>query len=107
MLKVMNYLGTPGDTIKLTSSDTATALSASVITNAGRAMQGMIITVDTNPIKIAFNGVSPVQAATNVGHILAKDSAPLIIQGADLCSTMKYISSTSGNVGYMYLTPLY
>ncbi len=107
MLKTMNYMGTPGDTIKLTGGDTAASLSASIITSAGRSMQGMIITVDTYNIRIAFNGISPTQGAGGVGHTLIKDQMPILIMGADLCSTMKYINTTNGQNGYLHLTPLY
>lgn len=107
MIKTMPFYGVPGDTIRLASTDVSTALAAGVLTNAGRAMQGMIITVDSNSVRIAFNDIAPTQGATGVGHTILKDQAPVVIMGADLCSTMHYISAANGSSGGLQITPLY
>ena len=107
MIKTMNFMGVPGPTTRTASTDTAQSISASVITSSGRTMQGMILSVDSQPIRIAFGGTAPTQGATGIGHTLQKDLDPVIIMGADLCDTMQFISATNSTHGGLHITPLY
>jgi hypothetical protein len=105
MIQVMSVDGNPGATQTLTSSDTSTAFSSSLLTVAGRAAQGAIITVETNPVKIAF-GADPVQGAGNLGHILDV-GAFIRLSGPDLMENFRYISSIGSAHGKLQVTPLY
>ncbi len=107
MLPVFIMYGEPDDTFLLTSSDTATALSAAVLTVGGKPCKALMITVETNPVKFATGGATPIQGAGLLGHVLQKDSAPVYIVGTAAVSGFKYISATSGNHGKMSITPFY
>lgn len=105
MIQLMSVDGTPDATQTLTSSDTSTSFSASLLTISGRAAQGAIITTETNPIRIAFD-TDPTQGASPVGHLLAVGSY-MRLSGEDLMTGFHYISAISGNHGTLQVTPLY
>lgn len=106
MIKTMPFLGVPGSTFRTASTDAAQSVSASVLENAGRTLQGMIISVDSQPVRIAF-GVAPTQGASGIGHTIAVTADPIIIHGADLCEDLKFISATASTHGAIHITPLY
>ncbi len=106
-LKMIQFDGTPEETVTLTSSDVAQALSASILSNAGRTCKGMLITVETNPVRIALGGATPTQGSTpDLGHVLDVGSTARFY-GEMMAAGFKYISANSGNAGYIQLTPLY
>lgn len=105
MIKVQPFFGVPGSTYRVASTDTAQSIADAVITDAGRTMQGVILSVDTNPVRIAFG--TPTQGATGVGHTLQKDQDPIILHGADLCDDLQFISATNSTAGGLQITPLY
>lgn len=106
MIKTMNFMGVPGSTYRTASTDAAQSVSSSVLEDAGRALQALMITCDTNPVRIAF-GVAPTQGASGIGHTLQVTADPLFIFGSDLCEDLKFISATNSTAGGLQLTPLY
>lgn len=105
-LKMIQFDGSPGVTTTLTSSDTAQSLSAAILTVSGRTCKGMIMTIETNPVRIAF-GAAPTQGSTpDLGHVLDVGSTARFY-GEDIASDFQYISANAGNAGYIQLTPLY
>lgn len=79
MIKTMPFFGVPGDTYRVASTDAAQSVAASVITNAGRTLQGLILSVDTNSVRIAFS-TAPTQGTNGIGHTLQKDQDPIVLQ---------------------------
>ena len=106
MIKTMPFLGVPGSTFRTASTDVAQSVSSSVLEDSGRTLQGMILTADTNPVRVAF-AVAPTQGASGIGHTLQVTAAPLYIHGADLCEDLKFISATASTHGGLQITPLY
>lgn len=107
MIRTFNMLGRPGDTFKLTSTATAQALAAAVLTDGGRLLCGLMITVDTNDVKIALGGATPVLGAGGLGHILKKDLPPIYIVGESACSSFMYITAVGTAHGDLQITPYY
>lgn len=106
MIKTMPFYGVPGDTYRVASTDAAQSVAASVLEDSGRTLQALMLTVDTNSVRIAF-GTTPTQGASGVGHTLTTSADPLFIFGADLCEDMKFISATNSTAGGLQITPLY
>jgi len=105
MIKTMPFMGVPGTTYRVASTDAAQTIAASIITSTGRTLQGVILSVDTNPVRIAFG--TPTQGTTGTGHTLQKDQDPIILHGADLCDDLQFISATASTAGGLQITPLY
>lgn len=106
MIKTMPFLGVPGDSYRVASTDAAQSVSSSVLEDAGRTLQGLILSVDTNPVRIAFS-TAPTQGASGIGHTLQKDQDPIILHGANLCEDLQFISATASTHGGLQITPLY
>ena len=106
MIRVLSQYGRAGITFLLTSSNTATAFTSLVLEDGGKLLCAIMLQVVTNPVKLAF-GATPVQGAGNLGHIIAKDEAPIFLTGETLLDGLLYISSTNGNHGVMIITPFY
>jgi hypothetical protein len=105
-LKFIQFEGTPDDTLRLVGSDAAQALSSTVLTVAGRTCKGAIITVEDNPIRIAFGGATPTQGASSLGHLLNVGDV-MRVYGEGMMQDFKYINANNGNNSVMQLTPLY
>ena len=106
MIKTMSFHGVPGTSYRVASTDAAQSVSSSVLTSAGRTLQGIMLTVDSNPVRIAF-GTAPTQGTTGTGHTLQKDQLPVLLHGADLCEDLQFISATNSTAGGLQITPLY
>lgn len=106
MIKTMSFFGVPGDTYRVASTDAAQSVSSSVLEDAGRTLQGLMLTADTNPVRLAF-GTAPTQGASGIGHTLQVTAVPLFLFGADLCEDMQFISATASTAGGLQITPLY
>lgn len=106
MIKTMPFHGVPGSTFRTASTDAAQSVSSSVLESAGRTLQGVMLTADTQPVRISF-GVAPTQGASGVGHTLQTSAAPLMIFGSDLCEDLQFISATASTPGGLQITPLY
>lgn len=107
MLPVFAMLGEADDTFTLTSTDAAQSLSASVLTVAGKSCKALMLTVETQPVKIAMGGAIPISGAGALGHVIQKDSTPVYIVGTYAVSTFKYISAVGGSAGKIQVTPFY
>jgi hypothetical protein len=66
-----------------------------------------MITVETNDVKIALGGESPVQGAGNLGHLLKKEQLPMYVVGEDACASFVHISAENGAHGKIMMTPFY
>lgn len=107
MIRTFNMLGRPNDTFTLLSTAVAQALAAAKLTDGGRSLCAMIITVDTNDVKVAFGGAVPVLGAGGLGHVLKKDLPPVEIVGESACSSFLYITALGVAHGNLQITPFY
>lgn len=105
MLRTVQIDGRPGDTARYTASDTATALPDAVLTNSGAECVGLLITVETYPVRIAF-GVDPTQGVGSVGHLLQVGDV-YKVAGNDLAAELQYINANNGANGVLQITPFY
>ena len=96
--------GTPGPTYTVTASNTATGISASVLTYLGVTAKGAIITVETYGIRIAFGGTTPTIAG--LGHYIEAGGG-LRIYGSTAMANFKYINYVTSNNAVLQITPLY
>jgi hypothetical protein len=106
MIKTMDFMGVPGSTYRVASTDAAQSIAAAVLEDAGRTMQGMILTVDTNSVRIIF-GATPTQGTSGLGHTLTASALPAVFMGADLCEDLQFISAAASSAGGLQITPLY
>ena len=107
MIRTFNMLGRPNDTFKLISTAVAQALAAAVLTDGGRNLCAMMITVDTFDVKIALGGATPILGAGGLGHVLKKDLPPEFIVGESACSSFMYITAVGTSHGNLQITPFY
>jgi len=98
--------GTPGPTVRIASTDTATALPTSVLTVLGVSTRGAIISVETYAIRVAFGGTTPTQGASGVGHYIEAGGG-IRVYGLTAMQNLKYINSTNGQNAIIQVTPLY
>lgn len=119
MLPVFSFLGEPGETFNMTSSDEAQSLPAAVLTVAGKRCKAVMITTEDEAIVIAFGGAIPTQwegdfeTAPTVGHTLwvVLGFLPLIaasiFAGTSMVATLKFISATPETPAVVAITPFY
>ena len=99
----MKLRGKSGSTYKVSSTDTAVAMAAGVLTDATMGeIDSVTITVETNSIRIAIG--TPTQAG--LGHLLAAGDS-IEIKGSSDCNNLKWISAAAGVHGSLQITPRY
>ena len=106
MLRSISIDGVPGATATYTSTDVAQTLPAAVTTIAGRTIVGFLMTVETNPVSIAFGGAIPTQGASPLRHLLSAGDT-LKVSGSQVATTFRYISAGAGNASTLQITPFY
>jgi hypothetical protein len=108
---VVETFGLAGTTVKQTSSDTASLIygATKAITamydSSNNLIDYILMTVETNDIKFAFNGV-PVAGAAGLGHTLQVGQS-LVVQRAANIKALKVISAVAGVHGTVQITPFY
>ena len=107
MIRTFNMLGRPNDSFQLTSTAVAQALAAAKLTDGGRNLCAMMITVETNDVKVALGGATPILGAAGLGHVLKKDLPPEYIVGESACSSFMYITAVGVAHGVLQITPFY
>ena len=105
MIHVFSEYGRAGTTFVLPSTDVATGFTATILTDGGRALCAIMLTVSGNDIKVG-NG-TPVFGANLLGHVIKKDQLPIVLVGTTLMTGLKYVSALTGQVGYLHITPFY
>jgi hypothetical protein len=106
MLRIVQIDGRPGDTARYVCSDTATPLPAAVLTNSGAECLGLLITVESYAVRIAFNNIHPTQGVAAIGHVLNAGDV-LRVFGNDLASTFHYINANNAQNAVLQITPYY
>lgn len=111
---IETIMGEAGDTFRVAADDTSNALIADgglVITSTGsdgkvKLVQGILITCETNAVRIAFSTDAVQTGGSEVGHELAVGSS-ILISNAKNVRSLRYINKTNGSNGVMQITPFY
>jgi hypothetical protein len=93
--------GEPGVTEKATLGDTAALLTSYLTMDTTKEAIGVLLTVETNPIRFAFGGTTPTQAGT--GHMLSPGQSLKLISPTQV-STMQVINHTNGSNAVLQVT---
>lgn len=104
-MRTFSLMGSIGVTTKLTSTDTAQALPATILTcpTSGRPLLAATFYVETKSIRIGIGAV-PTQAG--LGPLLA-DGDVLRVVGRKNLEGFQFISAASGQHGSMQVVPEY
>lgn len=100
----------PTGTYRTTSTNSATGIASSVLktvglTGANRIAEGVLMSVESHSIRIAF-GATPTQGPAAVGHVLYSGQL-LAVAGAESLERMKFISAVTGDHAAIQITPFY
>jgi hypothetical protein len=97
----------PGNTYTVDSTNVATGITAGVLIDGSLgAIKGIFISVEANPIRIAY-GVAPIQDGVGVlGHIVKADGV-LKISSNEAITAFKYISKVADAHATLMITPIY
>jgi len=96
--------GSPGQTQRLTATDSAQQLPSSVTQSAGKQAIAVLITCEENNIRFALGGVTPTQGASGVGHVLYAGQSVRIAH-PDAVSSFKFINEANGQNAVLQVTP--
>ena len=95
--------GTPGDTTRVVSSDTAASLATAITQSNSKKAKFAMISIEIASVRFTFNGVTPVQGASAIGHKVAVGSV-LHLESQKAIEEMKYISGDAGGAGVFQIT---
>ena len=93
--------GEPGVTEKATLGDTAALLTSYLTLDSTKEAIGVLLTMETNPVRFAFGGTTPTQAGT--GHMLSPGQSLKLISPTQV-STMMVINHTNGSNAVLQVT---
>ena len=96
--------GEPGVTEKVTLGDTAALLTSYLTMDSSKEAIGVLLTVETNPIRFAFGGTTPTQAGT--GHMISAGQSLKLISQTQV-SSMMVINHTNGSNAVLQVTVEY
>jgi len=115
-MMIESIMGEAGDTFRVAADDTSNALVAddgltmlgtAPSTRGGqRVVQSILITCESNPIRIAFSIAAVQTGSAEVGHELAI-GASIFISNSKNIRSLRYINKTNGSNGVMQITPFY
>ena len=106
--------GSPGNTVRIAVGNSAAGFAAGVLYKDGiegerevrNIAQELLITVEDNVMRYAFNGISPTNTGNKIGHELGA-SKFLMLRGWDQIQSFKHINDVSGSVSAIQVTPFY
>jgi len=103
-----NIMGNPGTMQKVTSTDAAQGLAATLVVRTDRQPAiAVAITVETNDVRVAWDGTVPTTStSTAVGHVLAAGQS-LRLEHPSSIGNFRFCSKTSGSHGVLHITPEY
>ena len=108
-MRVLSMMGRGGVATRLTTSDTATALSAALLTVEGKKMSACTIQCDklgTNSARIAWGGTTPTLGASAVGYYL-EAGKDIRIVGEHNCASLMYLSAITVTPAVLQIIPEY
>jgi hypothetical protein len=97
------FTGDPGVTEKGTLGDTAALLTSYCTVDTTKEIIGVLISVETNPIRFAFNGTTPTQGAAGVGHKLSSGQSMKLTNTSQV-ETMRVINHDNGSNAILQIT---
>jgi len=102
--------GIPGVTQRIASSDTSQRLSTiatlTLTADTTKTCTGVLITVETNPIRIAFSTAAVQTVGSEVGHPVGSGSS-YFISGGNEAINAYFINQTNGSNGILQVTPYF
>lgn len=107
MRNVITTRGMPGETFTQTSTNTAQSLTAaSILGSSGAPSIGALITFETNDVKYAFGGATPV--SSGLGHTADVSVQPTLwLDSGNAVKTFEFISAVAGAHGVLQVTPFF
>lgn len=106
----MITLGMPGETQRATSSDVSQRIGAvvtlSLSSDTTKRCTGILITVETEDIRLAFNVNAVQTAGSEIGHPIAVGGS-YFISGGHEASNAYFINSTNGSNAMIQFTPYF
>jgi len=113
---IESIMGEAGDTFRVAADDTSNSLvddgglvmlgTAPTSRGGQRVVQAVLITCESNPIRIAFSTDADQTGSAEVGHELAVGASILVSNPKNIRS-LRYINKTNGSNGVMQITPFY
>lgn len=97
------FEGVAGATTRQASTDTAATINAAVLASGTVLAKGIFVQVDTNSIRLAFGGATPVAGAGGLGVTLA--AGDTMKMSYTTAKKMKLVSAASGVHGGINITP--
>ena len=109
---IVSVEGRPGATIRFDVPDTSAAttfadMSAlSALDSFGMPLCGMLVQVETNPIRVCFGGTVPTQVAPKMGHRIVQDQTWQVgsLQG---CKSLQLVNDAASAAAVLQITPFY
>lgn len=99
--------GDPDDTFTMDSSNVSQGIAAAKYENADEVpIKSLLVTVEDNDIRVAFDIAAVVDGAGELGHVI-KDEDGLQILGNDACKEFQFISKVTDSHAKLMLTPFY
>ena len=113
---IESIMGEAGDTFRVAADDTSNALIAdggltmlgTAPTSRGgqRVVQAVLITCESNSVRIAFSTAAVQTGGAQVGHVLTPNSSIWVSNPKNIRS-LRYINHTNGSNGVLQVTPFY
>ena len=101
MIFVVESAGYPGNTTKITVSDTATQIDSNLVTRNGQPAVGLFVTCEDNDVRVTWGGTDP---STTLGHLLVTGQS-LKLNNEEAIRNFKYINKSAGSNGTLMVTP--
>lgn len=96
--------GTPGDTTRLVSTDSAQNLPADIITIGGKKSRFILLTTEEENMRYTIGPLAtPTQGVSGVGHLLFPGMI-LELDNQVAIATFQYISAVAGVHGVFQVT---
>ena len=103
MESVINFTGVPGTTFRMASTDAAQYLTpANLIDSNGKRASAVLITFETNSIRVSYNA-TPTQGASGLGHLMPA-GASYKISSPQAAQQFQFISAANGVHGAIIVT---
>jgi len=100
----ISFIGNPGETYSVASTDVAQLLDTGIMSLNSRSIIGILLTCETGNIRFALGGAIPTQAG--LGHILYATQS-LVLMSSKAARTFRFISAAAGTPGTLQITPYY
>lgn len=97
------FEGTPSETFSMAVGDVAAGIPAEKLESLGRRVKSGIVTVEDQPVRIAFGGAVPTSGPDGVGHYQVAGSS-IELRNYAAVSTFRVINYLAGNDASLRIT---